>query len=591
MDDARPQSHRQYLPLRNFWLAGAVWTALIGLSFVYDVSSTRSMMSQMALLEARRVFERNIVSSHWETGSLGLQLNFGPNALTQGHITSLKLVDEKNAPDVWERTSLERLSHGEVEIADVMTVDGFPYLRLMKPLVVTKRCLDCHSAQGYSEGEIRGGISVAVPLKSLQEIEARDQKASLLWHFIIYLFGFGGIIAGTRSIQKKRRAHEFAREAQVSAERKLASQEQYLKAIVQGSPIAVVVLDVHQIIESCNESFEHIFGYSETEAIGKNLDDLIVPADLKTEAEKLTRSSYSDERVHKELVRRRKDGSLVAVEVFAKSISINGLEVGVVAQYVDISEQKQSDEILLRERSLLRTLIDNIPDGIYVKDTLYRKTLANRADLRNMGVQSEAEVIGKDDFFFFPKTVAEGFMADDKFVIQSGTPVLNREEFAVNVTGEKRWLLTSKLPLKDERGNIIGLLGIGRDITEKKKTEEALTHEKALMDGLMESVPDSIYFKDRQCRLVKISRKMMNDLNMDMSQVIGKTDVELFGEEFGRKTLENDLRLMANGEPIVGLTESRKLEDGSFNWTSTTKVPLSGLQWPNRRVGRHHARH
>ena len=156
-------------------------------------------------------------------------------------------------------------------------------------------------------------------------------------------------------------------------------------------------------------------------------------------------------------------------KVFAKSISINGLEVGVVAQYVDISEQKQSDEILLRERSLLRTLIDNIPDGIYVKDTLYRKTLANRADLRNMGVQSEAEVIGKDDFFFFPKTVAEGFLADDKFVIQSGTPVLNREEFAVNVTGEKRWLLTSKLPLKDERGNIIGLLGIGRDITEKKK--------------------------------------------------------------------------------------------------------------------------
>ncbi len=575
MDDTRPQSHRQYLPLWNFWLAAAVWTALIGFSFVYNVHSTRSMMSQMALFEARRIFERNIASSHWEAGSLGLQLNFGSNALTQGRITSLKLVDEKNAPDVWERTSVERLSHGEVEIADVMTVDGFPYLRVMKPLVVTRRCLDCHSAQGYSEGEIRGGISVAVPLKSSQEIEARDQKASLLWHFIIYLVGLGGIIGGTISVQKKRRAHEFAREAQVSAERKLASQEQYLKAIVQGSPIAVVVLDLHQIIESCNEAFENIFGYSITEAVGKNLDDLIVPADRRTEAEQLTRSSNSDGRVHKELTCRRKDGSLVAVKVFAKSISINGLEVGVVAQYVDISEQKQSKENLQRERTLLRTLIDNLPDAIYAKDTSCRKTIANPADVHNMGLQSEADVLGKDDFDLFPKDVAEGFFADDQSVIQTGIPVLNREEYFIDAEGRKRWLETSKLPLKDERDKIIGIIGIGREITKRKNAEEALKHEKSVMEALMDNVPDSIYFKDRQCRLTKISRKMLNDLKMnDMSQVIGKTDVDLFGEEFGRKTLENDERLMAIGKPIVGLTESRKLEDGSFYWTSTTKVPL-----------------
>ncbi|MGA9407744.1 MAG: PAS domain S-box protein, partial [Bacteroidota bacterium] len=163
----------------------------------------------------------------------------------------------------------------------------------------------------------------------------------------------------------------------------------------------------------------------------------------------------------------------------------------------------------------------------------------------------------------------------DRSVIETGKPVLNREEYFIDAEGKRRWLLTSKLPLKDQRGKITGIIGIGHDITERKNAEEALRHEKGLMDALMDSVPDSIYFKDRQCRLIRISRKMMHDLKAEtMNQVIGKTDVELFGEEFGRTTLENDERLMATGEPIVGLTESRKLEDGSFYWTSTTKVPL-----------------
>jgi PAS domain S-box-containing protein len=110
---------------------------------------------------------------------------------------------------------------------------------------------------------------------------------------------------------------------------------------------------------------------------------------------------------------------------------------------------------------------------------------------------------------------------------------------------------------------------------ERKRTEQELRNEKALLDALMDNIPDSIYFKDRQCRLVRINRKEMRDLNLnDMSQVIGKTDVDLFGEEFGRKTLADDQRLMESGKPIIGLVESRQLENGQINWTSTTKVPL-----------------
>jgi PAS domain S-box-containing protein len=138
----------------------------------------------------------------------------------------------------------------------------------------------------------------------------------------------------------------------------------------------------------------------------------------------------------------------------------------------DLAAQKRMDVAITKERNLLRTLIDNIPDAIYVKDDTGHKTIANVADVRNMGLQSEAEVLGKDDFMLFPKDLAEGFYADDKSVIDMGQPILNREEYVLDESGQKRWLHTSKLPLRDEKGQTIGLVGIGRDITERKRAEE-----------------------------------------------------------------------------------------------------------------------
>jgi PAS domain S-box-containing protein len=129
------------------------------------------------------------------------------------------------------------------------------------------------------------------------------------------------------------------------------------------------------------------------------------------------------------------------------------------------------DVALAKERNLLRTIIDNIPDSIYTKDLNCRKTLANLADAYNMGRKSEAEVLGKDDYELFPKELADGFVVDDKLVVESGQSVINREEYVIDADGQKHYLLTTKLPFKDEQGNIIGLIGIGRDITARKIAE------------------------------------------------------------------------------------------------------------------------
>src|ERR1017187_2843625 len=214
-----------------------------------------------------------------------------------------------------------------------------------------------------------------------------------------------------------------------------------------------------------------------------------------------------------------------------------GKVAGLVGISRDITEQKQaeealrrSNETLVQERLLLRTLIDNLPDAIYAKDAAGRKTLANPADLKNLRCQTEAEAIGKNDFDFFPKDIAEKFRADDQEVI-AGQPVINREEYLFDEAGRKRWLLTSKLPLRDQDGKIVGLIGIGRDITLQKQAEEALRESQALYTSLVEQLPVGIFRKDPAGRYVLVNPWFCQLNGMKAEEFLGKTPDEAAGVE------------------------------------------------------------
>jgi len=148
--------------------------------------------------------------------------------------------------------------------------------------------------------------------------------------------------------------------------------------------------------------------------------------------------------------------------------------VSIIGTHVDITEQKLAQEEIQRERILLRTLIDNLPDTIYVKDAEGRKIIANRADVATIGAKCEADVIGKTDLELFPNSIGLRGYKDDMEVLGTGEPLLNREEFLYNDKGERFWLSTSKVPVYDEHGKISRILGLGHNITERKRAEEAL---------------------------------------------------------------------------------------------------------------------
>ena len=179
------------------------------------------------------------------------------------------------------------------------------------------------------------------------------------------------------------------------------------------------------------------------------------------------------------------EGTVIGVVGISRDITELKRVEAELRQSHDELEQRVADRTaeLSKERLVLRTLIDNVPDGIYAKDAAGRKTLVNAADLKTLGCPSEAVALGKTDFDFFPREVAERFTADDQAVVQSGQPVINREEFFFDEEKRKRWLLTSKLPLRDPDGRVIGLVGIGRDITSLKEAEQKLerTHRDLMV--------------------------------------------------------------------------------------------------------------
>lgn len=185
-----------------------------------------------------------------------------------------------------------------------------------------------------------------------------------------------------------------------------------------------------------------------------------------------------------------------------------------------LNESIQKEEELKRERILFKTVIDNIPDAIYAKDLECRKTLANKTDLENMNCSSEAEALGKSDYDYFPKEIADTFYKDDQEILISGKPVINREEFFYDNNGVKNWLLTSKVPLRDAEGNITGLIGIGHNITHRKKSE--LIRE--VLYDISESALSSQDINDLYKKIHEEISKLMSGKNFYIALLDEKKD-------------------------------------------------------------------
>ena len=121
----------------------------------------------------------------------------------QGHLTSLNPLRPENRPDLWEAGALKAFERGTKEAGSIEMISGKEYFRFMRPFVTEKSCLKCHAAQGYKEGDIRGGISVSVPMDPLKAIERSRMGELMLAHGLLWMIGLVGIGAGTNRLRKQ----------------------------------------------------------------------------------------------------------------------------------------------------------------------------------------------------------------------------------------------------------------------------------------------------------------------------------------------------------------------------------------------------
>ena len=311
----KPSSSKTELTvLRNyFWILLILWTVLVGSTLLWSLLRQRHETLEVAYLQAQSAFGKDVVYRRWaavhggvyvpvteqappnpylshveerdiETPSGRKLTLMNPAYMTRqvhemgaasygirGHITSLNPIRSANAADLWETEALKAFEQGAMEVSSVEKIDEEEYMRLMRPLSTEQSCLKCHAEQGYNLGELRGGISVSVPMSPLHAI-ARGHMATLaLGHSLLWLLGITGITIGEQHLKKRMLERDRAEET-------LLESEQRFRDFFENAPIGFHIFGPDQIIIEINDAELEMIGYSKKTIVGKKTwAELLVP--------------------------------------------------------------------------------------------------------------------------------------------------------------------------------------------------------------------------------------------------------------------------------------------------------------------------
>ncbi len=252
------------------------------------------------------------------------------------------------------------------------------------------------------------------------------------------------------------------------------------RAIFEANPDAVFILDSSGMILNANLSAVQRYGYSLEELRQMNAADLAAP-DLRNKVLPQIRKSLEFAEKF-EWRHQLKDGSELPVEIFSSPIIYHG-ESSILSSVRDVSQRKQSEIALRKSKELLQSIVENAPARIFWKDRDSRFLGCNTQFARDAGLTSPNELIGKTDFEMGWKDQAELYRADDKATMESGHPKLAYEEPQTTPDGNTIWLHTSKVPLRDEKNQVIGVLGIYEDISELRQGHRQRHHQHGQQPG------------------------------------------------------------------------------------------------------------
>jgi PAS domain S-box-containing protein len=351
--------------------------------------------------------------------------------------------------------------------------------------------------------------------------------------------------------------------------------EQFRAQALEHSLDALIAIDLDDRIIDWNARATQLFGWERAEALGRTLSTLLVPERFRgiylDELERCRadwRLSPLFERV--ELTGIRRDGGEFPIEAQVTPVCVEGSRA-LYASVSDISARVEALRAVREREAHYQQILDSISDLILVKGERSRLVWANRAFREYYGMSNE-ELVGKLDSPFNEPDFTAQYVKDDAYVFTTGKSLNIPAEPVKRHDGVIRYFHTVKSPIRDETGAVKMTVGVARDITERKETQEKLRQNELLLQSLIDHSPFVVFVKDLEGRHVLVNREYEKVLKLPASGIIGKTDEDLFHHEASRAFVDQDRKVLEQGTALQ-FEEGLELEGKSYFYF-TVKFPL-----------------
>jgi PAS domain S-box-containing protein len=543
------------IPLKHFgWILIGAWTLVVAASLGWNLLQHREEAIDIVRHVALTNYERDVLYRRWAALHGGVYVPVTPDTpptpylaheperdiitpagrrltllnpaymtrqvyalakqegLPGGHLTSLKPIRPQNAPDPWEKKALQAFAGGVDEVSEVVTYNGKAYMRLMRPFRTEASCLKCHAEQGYRVGDIRGGISVAVPMPPILAEKWHSRNALILGHLMLWLLGVTGIMVAVRQIGVSAASTMRAQEAAAAAGMAVQT--------VDGMLDGVIITDLRGRITHTNKALTEYFGWGR-EVLGEPVTQLVVDRDGPGLLSGLTACLEQGYKRDLECVLLTREAQEVPVLINASLISDpQGQPLGVIEVIRDITALRRAEKALEAERRRLLSLLEELPAYIYLMAPDYSVKFANRFFRERFGDPGDRPCY----------QVLHGFTApcDDCpaiLVLANHEP---REREWVHRGG--RTYRTYAYPFADSDGSPL-VLELGIDITERKRAEEILKEQTRILEAFFAHTITPMVFLDKEFNFIRVNAAYAQACQRDVSEFPGHNHFTFYPNE------------------------------------------------------------
>lgn len=598
-----PFSNSTNLKKRNTYFTiaiGALWSVAIAASLIWNIVHEYSDAHEMALTTARANFFKDQSLRLWASQKGGVYVT--PSARTQpspylahlpdrdliatnghkltlmnpnfmmrevmedyadlygikGRIVGIVTLNPKNRADPWEENAIRAFSAGtSKEMLEESEINGKPYLRMLRPMMMTQDCMKCHGHLGFKVGDVRGAVGVSVPLQEFTQ-KAKESAINLsITHSAIWLLGLAGILVTSR--KSSQRSEELAHSM---------NELQLAASSFNNGLQAVMITDAAGIIQRVNPMFSEITGFSAEEAIGQK--------------PKMLRSGRHDNDfyqnfwhtlLHKgkwegEFWNRRKNGEeFAALENISTVRNPNGMPRYYIAMFQDITESKRSQEALQIAFGENRAITEAIQDNLYMLDThgkmiWWNKHMQDVSGLTDVEMRSRSA----EDFFIeedHPKAKAA-------IITCFNTGYAELEARMITTQGPIYYHYDAVI-VYDTNHKVIGVTGVGRDISERKEAEAKITKLNQELEHRVEERTAELLaakFEAERANHAKSEfiSSMSHELRTPMNAILGFSQLLKLSNNLSPQEQQNVDEVLNGGQHLLELINEvldlAKIESG-----------------------------